>query len=66
MKDFKYYLDSISEIGFVEEASNTIVNVSGLPKIKTDEIVIFETGETGIALSFTAEVKAYRSRHKSS
>jgi len=56
MKDFKYYLDSISEIGFVEEASNTIVNVSGLPKIKTDEIVIFETGETGIALSFTAEV----------
>jgi len=56
MKDFKYYLDSISEIGFVEEASNAIVYVSGLPKVKTDEIVIFETGKTGIVLSFTREI----------
>jgi len=56
MKDFKYYLDLISEIGFVEEASNSIVYVSGLPRIKTNEIVIFETGITGIVLSFTSEV----------
>lgn len=56
MKDFKYYLDSISEIGFVEKASSAIVHVSGLPKIKTDEIVIFEGGKIGIALSFTPEI----------
>jgi len=56
MKDFKYYLDIISEIGFVEEASNAIVHVSGLPKVKTDEIVIFETGKIGIVLSFTSRI----------
>ena len=53
MKDFKFYLDSISEIGFVEKASNAIVHVRGLPKIKIDEIVMFETGKIGIVLSFT-------------
>jgi F-type H+/Na+-transporting ATPase subunit alpha len=56
MKDFKYYLDSIAEIGFVEEASNAIVRISGLPKLKTDEIVIFETGKIGIVLSFNSKV----------
>ena len=53
MKDFNFYLNSISEIGFVEEATSAIVYVSGLPKIKTDEIVIFEGGKIGIVLSFT-------------
>src|SRR3989344_7184493 len=56
MKDFNFYLDSIKEIGFVEEASNAIVRVSGLPKIKPDEIVIFEEGKVGIALSFTLNI----------
>ena len=56
MKDFKYYLDLISEIGFVEEASNSIVYVSGLPRVKTNEIVIFETGITGIVMSFTSDI----------
>jgi F-type H+/Na+-transporting ATPase subunit alpha len=56
MKDFKFYLDSISEIGFVEEASSAIVYVSGLPKVKIAEIVIFETGKIGIVLSFTSDL----------
>lgn len=56
MKDFNFYLDSISEIGFVEEVSNPIVFVKGLPKIKPDEIVIFEGGLIGIALSFTSDM----------
>ena len=56
MKDFNFYLNSISEIGFVEEASSAIVYVSGLPKIKTDEIVIFEGGKIGIVLSFTQAI----------
>ncbi len=56
MRDYKYYLDLTSEIGFVEEASNAIVYISGLPNVKTDEIVIFETDEIGMVLSFTSEV----------
>ena len=56
MKDFNFYLNSISEIGFVQEASSAIVYVSGLPKIKTDEIVMFETGKIGIVLSFTPQI----------
>lgn len=55
MKDFKYYLDSVSEIGFVEEAFSAIVYVSGLPKVKIDEIVMFETGKIGLVLSFNSE-----------
>ena len=55
MKDFNYYLNSISEIGFVEKAFNAIVYVNGLPKVKTDEIVMFETGKIGIVLSFNSE-----------
>jgi F-type H+/Na+-transporting ATPase subunit alpha len=56
MRDFKYYLSSISEIGFVEEAFNAIVYVSGLPKVKTDELVMFETGKIGLVLSFNSEL----------
>lgn len=56
MKDFKFYLNSISEIGFVETAVNPIVYVSGLPKVKSDELVVFETGEIGMVQSFTAEL----------
>jgi F-type H+/Na+-transporting ATPase subunit alpha len=56
MKDFKYYLNTISEVGFVEEASSSIVHVSGLPNVKTDEIVIFETGKTGMVLSLTSQI----------
>jgi len=56
MRDFKYYLDSISEIGFVEEAFSAIVYVSGLPKVKTDELVMFETGKIGLVLSFDSDL----------
>jgi F-type H+/Na+-transporting ATPase subunit alpha len=56
MKDFKYYLDSTSEIGFVEEISGAIVHVNGLPEVKIGEIVIFETGKIGMVLSFTSKM----------
>lgn len=56
MKDFKYYLESISEIGFVERASSVIVNISGLPNAKIDELVVFETGEIGIVLSLKSDI----------
>jgi F-type H+/Na+-transporting ATPase subunit alpha len=56
MKDFKFCLDSTSEIGFVEEASDAIAHVSGLPKAKINEMVIFETGEAGIVLSLAPDI----------
>lgn len=56
MRDFKYYLNSISEIGFVEDSTSAIVHVVGLPNVKTDEIVIFETGKTGLVMSLTSKI----------
>ena len=47
MKDFNVYLNETEEIGFVEEVADAIVYVSGLPKVKHEEIVVFETGEFG-------------------
>lgn len=55
MKNFNYYLESIKEVGFVEKASSAIIRVSGLPKIKPDEIVIFEDNKIGVALSCSPE-----------
>ena len=52
MRDFKFYLDLVSEIGFVNKSSSAIISVTGLPNVKPDEIVIFETGEIGMVLSF--------------
>lgn len=51
MKDFEYYIDQVGEIGVVAEIHHSIVYVSGLPKIKPHEVVLFETGEIGQVLS---------------
>ena len=56
MKDFNYYLNLNSEIGYVEQSTNAIIYISGLPKIKPDEIVVFETGKFGIVMSFNKDV----------
>ena len=56
MRDFKFYLDLNSEIGFVEQTSNAIIYVNGLPNVKPEEVVMFETGEFGMALSFTRDI----------
>ncbi|MDP2638459.1 MAG: hypothetical protein Q8P26_05355 [Candidatus Levybacteria bacterium] len=56
MKDFNFYLNTTSEIGFVREASNSIIYVNGLPNIKPSEIVILEQGLMGMALSFTPDI----------
>ncbi|MBI2031786.1 MAG: F0F1 ATP synthase subunit alpha [Candidatus Levybacteria bacterium] len=47
MKDFTAYLNQIQEIGYVEEVTDAIIHVSGLPEAKSDEIVYFETGDFG-------------------
>lgn len=51
MKDFDAYLNETEAIGFVEQVADTIVYVSGLPGVKPEEIVIFETGEFGQVFS---------------
>ncbi|OGM74156.1 hypothetical protein A2382_02035 [Candidatus Woesebacteria bacterium RIFOXYB1_FULL_38_16] len=51
MKSFEYYLETISEIGFVEKLEGSIVTVKGLPNAKPSEVVLFETGEAGQVIS---------------
>src|SRR3989344_2662172 len=55
MKDFTAYLRETEEIGFVEQVSESIIHASGLPKVKPEEIVVFETGEFGQVFSITPE-----------
>ena len=47
MKDFSYYLNELHEFGIVTQINHPIVVVSGLPKAKLHEIVLFETGQKG-------------------
>lgn len=56
MKDFKHYLDATGEIGFVEKAVHTLSYVSGIPKAKPNELILFETGEVGQVLALGEEL----------
>ncbi len=56
MKDFNTYLNEIEEIGYVEQVADSIIYVNGLPNVKSEEIVIFETGEFGQVFSIDPEV----------
>lgn len=47
MKDFTTCLNEFGEIGYVEEITEAIIYVSGLPNVKPEEIVVLETGELG-------------------
>lgn len=49
--DFKQYLDTVGEIGYVAEITHSIVYVSGIPHVRPTELVLFETGEIGQVLS---------------
>lgn len=51
MNTFDTYLSRIEEIGFVDQATASIAYVSGLPRAKINEIILFETGEFGQVLS---------------
>ncbi len=56
MKDFNKYLSQTEEIGYVEQVADAIVYVSGLPRIKPEEIVIFETGDFGQVFGIEKEI----------
>lgn len=55
MKNFDFHLNLTSEVGFVEQVNNTIVYADGLPQVKPEEIVLFETGEFGMAIALKPE-----------
>ncbi|HUD44563.1 MAG TPA: F0F1 ATP synthase subunit alpha [Patescibacteria group bacterium] len=48
MAKFTDYLQSTGEIGYVNEAVSSLAYVSGLPGAKVNEVILFESGESGI------------------
>lgn len=44
---FTEYLEQFSEIGVVELVAYPIVQIKGLPTVRPNEVVLFETGEIG-------------------
>ena len=55
MKDFSQYLEQTGEVGFIEQAFQSIVYVKGLPSAKPNEVIMFETGDLGEVISMTDE-----------
>lgn len=51
MEKFENYLKKTGEVGYVEEIIHSLVYVSGLPSARIGEIVLFESGELGQAIS---------------
>lgn len=50
---FHDYLEAVGEFGIVDQVSYPIVQVNGLPFVKQNEIVIFETGQLGEVFSMS-------------
>lgn len=51
MKDYKHYLDSIGEIGYVNKVLHSIAYVEGLPGAHSSEVIVFKDGGLGLVLS---------------
>lgn len=47
MEEFEKYLKATGETGFVEEMTQSIAQVAGLPGARLAELVVFESGEMG-------------------
>jgi F-type H+-transporting ATPase subunit alpha len=45
MDEFNQYLKQTGEYGIVYQVSHPIVFIEGLPKVKTSEVIMFETGQ---------------------
>lgn len=56
MKDFQAYLQESGEIGYIEEVTQSLVHVSGLPNVTPEEIIFFEDGNTGQVFSLHNDV----------
>lgn len=53
--DFNSYLVATGEVGFVDRVISSLVYVQGLPGIRPDELVVFESGEVGRAVALTED-----------
>jgi len=53
MFNFKYYLEKIGEIGYVEQVTGSIAYVRGLPKARPQELIVFESGQIGQVFSLS-------------
>ena len=53
--DFNTYLEQTGEVGFVDRVISSLVYVQGLPGIKPEELVIFESGEVGRATAISED-----------
>ncbi len=47
MNTFTDYLQTIGEFGVVKQINHPIVIIDGLPQVKYNEIILFETGQVG-------------------
>ncbi len=50
---FNTYLEQTGEYGVVQQVSHPIVFVEGLPKVRTHEVILFETGQKAEVFSIT-------------
>ncbi len=55
MNNFKDYLEANGEVGEVEQVFSSIVYATGLPKLKPNEVVVFENGQLGQVISIQSD-----------
>lgn len=53
--NFEKIADKIGEVGYVTQVVDTLVYANGIPGAKPDEVIVFETGETGQILSLLSD-----------
>lgn len=46
--DFTYFLNKTTEVGFIQNNNHPILNITGLPGAKLNEVVMFENNSLGI------------------
>ncbi len=56
MKTFDQLLEESGEIGHVESITQSIINVSGLPSVRLNEVIVTEHGQRGIVTGIKKEL----------
>lgn len=55
-KEFKELLQETSEVGNIEKVIDPVIYVSGLPKVRLNELVVFESGNMGFVNAIDTEM----------
>src|SRR5437868_13517853 len=62
---FDQFLKQTGEYGFAYQVSHPIVFIEGLPKVRTHEVIIFETGQKGEVFTINrGKIEARMFSHK--